>query len=72
MVAPARPCRVPREVREFMPEELAVLPAVGKRGYQREEEERKEWAREGGRERGRKSKTTSTRVREAEASNWTF
>lgn len=30
-VAPARPCRVPREVREFMAPalELAVVPAAG-------------------------------------------
>lgn len=33
-VAPARPCRVPREVREFMAPalELAVVPAAGGRG----------------------------------------
>lgn len=32
-VAPARPCRVPREVREFMAPalELAVVPAAGER-----------------------------------------
>lgn len=39
-VAPARPCRVPREVREFMAPalELAVVPAAG--GRQEEEEEK--------------------------------
>lgn len=33
-VAPARPCRVPREVREFMAPalELAVVPAAGGEG----------------------------------------
>lgn len=37
-VAPARPCRVPREVREFMAPalELAVVPAAGKGRRRRE------------------------------------
>lgn len=50
-VAPARPCRVPREVREFMAPalELAVVPTAGKgrrrregdgRGEEEEEERR--------------------------------
>ena len=43
-VAPARPCRVPREVREFMAPalELAVVPAAGG------EDRRRRW--EGGKE----------------------
>ena len=47
-VAPARPCRVPREVREFMALalELAVVPAAagrveGEGGKREEREERK-------------------------------
>lgn len=47
-VAPARPCRVPREVREFMAPalELAVVPAAGGR------EEGEGEGGEGGREEG--------------------
>lgn len=43
-VAPARPCRVPREVREFMAPalELAVVPAAGKGRRRREGEGRGE------------------------------
>lgn len=51
-VAPARPCRVPREVREFMAPalELAVVPAAGGE----EEGGRGGAGEEGGRERGQK------------------
>lgn len=50
-VAPARPCRVPREVREFMAPalELAVVPAAGGEG-----EGARGRGRRGGRERGQK------------------
>lgn len=46
-VAPARPCRVPREVREFMAPalELAVVPAAGRRGGGRRREEVEEESR---------------------------
>lgn len=47
-VAPARPCRVPREVREFMAPalELAVVPAAGGEGEGAEvEQERREGKR---------------------------
>lgn len=49
-VAPARPCRVPREVREFMAPalELAVVPAAGGR--------KKEGGRKGIERRGREGK----------------
>lgn len=42
-VAPARPCRVPREVREFMALalELAVVPAAGKPKGRRESERKR-------------------------------
>lgn len=42
-VAPARPCRVPREVREFMAPalELAVVPAAAGRGRGRRKGKKK-------------------------------
>lgn len=51
-VAPARPCRVPREVREFMALalELAVVPAVG------EGRKKREGGEEGGEERDKDRK----------------
>lgn len=60
-VAPARPCRVPSEVREFMAPalELAVVPAAGgdgKRGTGRGGgEPDKEWKEEGGMRRGKRA-----------------
>lgn len=50
-VAPARPCRVPREVREFMAPalELAVVPAAAGRA---EQGGGGRWEEEGRREKG--------------------